>query len=80
MWKNCRVNYNFMNQKVHSNIKRDLQYVFGADELFLRNGWPTKGVKPFLQARPLSKILTIINLRHAANRIGTSAEPEFRLC
>ena len=29
---------------------------------------------------PLSEILTISNLRHAASRIWTCAEPEFRLC
>ena len=39
------------------------------DELFLWYGWPTKGVKPYFQPGPLSKILTIANLR-----------PEFRLC
>ena len=50
------------------------------DELFLWYGWPTKGVKPYFQPGPLSEILTIANLRHAASRIWTSAEPEFRLC
>ena len=50
------------------------------DELFLRNGWPTKGVKPYFQLRPLSVILTIANLQHPASRIWAYAEPEFRLC
>ena len=50
------------------------------DELFLWYGWPTKGVKPYFQPGPLSEILTIANLRHAASRIWTCAEPEFRLC
>ena len=49
------------------------------DELFLWYGWPTKDVKPYLQPEPLSEILTIANLRHAASRIWTSAEPKFRL-
>ena len=39
------------------------------DELFLWYGWPTKGVKPYFQPGPLSEILTIANLRHAASRI-----------
>ena len=50
------------------------------DELFLWYGWPTKGVKPYFQPGPLSEILTIANLRHAASRTWTCAEPEFRLC
>ena len=45
------------------------------DELFLRNGWPTKRVKPYFQTRPLSEILTIANLQHAL----AGLEPEFRL-
>ena len=49
------------------------------DELFLWYGWPTKDVKPYLQPGPLSEILTIANLRHAASRVWTSAEPKFRL-
>ena len=32
------------------------------------------------QPEPLSEILTIANLRHAANKTWTCAEPEFRLC
>ena len=43
-------------------------------------GWPMKGVKPYFQPGLLSEILTIANLRHAASRISTCAEPEFRLC
>ena len=39
------------------------------DELFLWNGWPMKGVKPYFQLGPLSEILTIIYLRLAASRI-----------
>ena len=34
---------------------------------------------PYFQSRPLSEILTIANLRHAANRVWTCAESEFRL-
>ena len=50
------------------------------DELILRNGWPTKGVKPYFQSGPLSGIFTIANLRHSASRIWYCAEPELRLC
>ena len=64
----CRVNFNFMNQKVYWNMKQDVQYALDNHELFLRNGWPTKGVKPYFHLGPLSKIFTIANLRHAANR------------
>ena len=39
------------------------------DELFLWNGSPTKGIKPYFQPGPLSEILTVANLRHAARRI-----------
>ena len=49
------------------------------DELFLWYGWPTKGILPYFQPGPLSEILTIVNLRHAASRVWTCAEPEFRL-
>ena len=35
--------------------------------------------KPYFQPGPLSEILTISNLRHAASRIWTCAEPELRL-
>ena len=49
------------------------------DELFLWYGWPTKGVQPYFQLGLLSEILTIANLRHAASRIWTCAEPELRL-
>ena len=41
--------------------------------------WPTKGVKPYFQQRPLSEILTIANHWHTASRIWTCVEPEFRL-
>ena len=50
------------------------------DELFLRNGWPKKGVKSYFQPGLLSEILTIANLWYTANRILTCAEPGFRLC
>ena len=49
------------------------------EELFLRYCWPTKGVYFYFQPGPLSEILTIANLRHAASRVWTCAEPEFRL-
>ena len=45
------------------------------DELFLRNGWPTKGDKHYFQPGPLLEFFTIANLQHAANRIWTGAEP-----
>ena len=41
------------------------------DELFLRNGWPSKGVKLYFQLGSLSVILTIANLHYAASRIWT---------
>ena len=47
--------------------------------IVLWDGWPTKGVEPYFMPGPLSKILTIANLRHAASRVWTCAEPEFRL-
>ena len=34
---------------------------------------------PYFQPGPLSEILTIANLRHAASRVWTCAESEFRL-
>ena len=49
------------------------------DELFLWNGVPTKGVYPYFQSRPLSEILVITNLRHAASKVKICAEPESRL-
>ena len=39
------------------------------DEFFLWYGLPTKGILPYFQPGPLSEILTIANLRHAASRI-----------
>ena len=50
------------------------------DKLFLWYGRPTKGVWAYFQREPLSEILTVANLRHAASRISTCAEPEFRIC
>ena len=38
-----------------------------------------KALYPYFQLKPLSKILTIVNLQHAASKIWTCAEPEFRL-
>ena len=49
------------------------------DELFLWHGWLMKGIKPYFLPGPLSEILIIANLWHAASRIWTCAEPEFRL-
>ena len=48
-------------------------------ELLLWYGWLIKGVQHYFQLGPFSEILTIVNLRHAANRVWTWAEPEFRL-
>ena len=39
-----------------------------------------KAFRPYFQPGPLSEILTISNLRHAASRTWTWAEPEFRFC
>ena len=47
---------------------------------FLRNGWPTKCIKPYFQPGSLPKILMIANLRHATSRAWTCAESEFKLC
>ena len=44
--------------------------------ILLWYGLPTKGVQPYFQTRPLSEILTIANLWHAASMTSTSAEPE----
>ena len=51
----------------------------GDDELFLQYGWPTKGVKHYFQPGPLSEILIIANLWHAACRIWAFAKSKFRL-
>ena len=50
------------------------------DELFLRNGWPTKGVYAVFPAVIIADIVTIANLQHATSRISICAESEFRLC
>ena len=63
-----------LSRKVFVNIYDD-----DDDDLFLWYGWPTKDVQPFFQLGPLSEILTIANLQHAASRIWTCAESEFRL-
>ena len=39
-----------------------------------------KAFTPYFQPVPLPDILTITNLRHAASRVWTCAESEFRLC
>ena len=44
------------------------------------NGWPMKGVKPYFQLTPFSKVLIIVNRCHAASRIQTCRESEIRLC
>ena len=49
-------------------------------ELFLRNSWLMRDVKPFFQPTPQSEVLTIENPWHAANNIWTCTEPAFRLC
>ena len=43
-------------------------------------GWTMKGIHLYFHPGPLLEILTLANLRHAANRIWTYAVPEFRLC
>ena len=48
-------------------------------ELFLRNGWPTKGIKPCFQPGPMSKILAIASLQYTASSIWTCPEPELGL-
>ena len=48
------------------------------NELFLWYGWPTSSVQPYFQPGPLSEILATANLRHAASRVWTCTEPEFR--
>ena len=39
------------------------------DELFLWYGWPMNGVQPCFLPGPLSEILTIAKLRHAASTV-----------
>ena len=60
--------------------KKQLFFQDNWEWIVLWYGWPTKVVSPYFQPGPLSKILTIANLRHATSRIWTCAEPEFRLC
>ena len=50
------------------------------DKLFLWYGWQTKGVSSYFQLGSFAEILTIANLRLAASRIWTCAEPDFVLC
>ena len=61
------------------NPRSDDDDDYDDDELFLWYGWLTKGVSPYFQPGLLSEILTIANLQHAASRVWTCAEPEFRL-
>lgn len=49
-------------------------------ELFLLNGWLTKGIMHYFQSWPLSEIQTIVNIWYTVSRIQIFAEPEFRLC
>ena len=51
-----------------------LKQPVGIVMIVMRNGWPTKGIKPYLQSRPMSQILTIANLWHARSRIRACAE------
>ena len=51
-------------------LKQQLRIVM----IVMRNGWPTKGVKPYLQSRTMSQILTIANLWHATSRIRACAK------
>ena len=60
--------------------KKQLFFQDNWEWIVLWYGWPTKVVSPYFQPGPLSKILIIANLRHAASRIWTCAEAEFRLC
>ena len=50
------------------------------DELFLRNGWPSKGVTSYSQPGQLSDILAVANFVHARSRIWACAEPDLTLC
>ena len=49
------------------------------DVLFLCDGWPMNGVKPYFQPTPLSKFLTIANVFYATSRIQACRQPEIRL-
>ena len=53
---------------------------FNDNEIFLRNSWSAKGTKHYFQPRSLSEILTVANLLHAASKIWTFTEREFRHC
>ena len=73
-----------LNQKLYKNISvQSILCIYSnrsnTIELFLWYGWPRKDAKPYFQPGPLSEILTISNLRHAASRIWTCAQREFRL-
>ena len=49
-------------------------------ELFLWNGWTTKGVTPYFQPGTFSVTLYIANLLHARSRIWTCKDPKLRFC
>ena len=68
-----KINRNLYYQFVLSVVLSKFYY----DKLFLWNGWPTKGIKPYFEPGPLSVASTIANL--ITNGIWTCAEPEFRL-
>ena len=72
-------NFYQINMVKFIEISWNIYQISDADELFLWYGWPKKGVYPYFQLGPLSEILTIANMRHAASRIWTCTEPEFRL-
>ena len=50
------------------------------DKLFCGMVYRQKAFRLYFQPKPLPEILTIANLRHAASRIRTCAEPEFSIC
>ena len=49
-------------------------------ELFWRMVDQRKAFTPYFQPRPLSQILIITNFQHAASRVWSCAESEFRFC
>ena len=55
----------------------NLSPIYDDDELFLWNGWLTKGVKPYFQLTPLSDSHHHKSPTH--HRIWDCAEPELRL-
>ena len=75
--------------QLHQKLRKKYLCQKGKNEIVLVVLWwwwivfwewlSTKGIKLYLQSRPLSGILTITYLWHATSRIWTCAEPEFRL-